>query len=80
MAGGAAATISGLTITHVGDMVDGPGGGIYNSGTLTVRQSTFYWNQTSSSGGGIHNDHGTLMVSSCEFDSNTAANGGGKRA
>jgi chitodextrinase len=56
------------------------GGGIFNSGTLTVTGSTFSGNvaptATGTSGGAI-NSHGTLTVSTSTFTNNTAQEGGG---
>ena len=47
------------------------GGGIYNSGTLTVSNSTFAGNSAGFGGGGIDNS-GTLTVSNSTFSSNSA--------
>ena len=66
--------ISGLTIAQ-GD-VFGNGGGILNSGTLTVRDSTFTGNTVDGNGGGIDNA-GTLTVRDSTFTSNFAARPGG---
>jgi hypothetical protein len=53
------------------------GGGIHNSGTLNVTNSTFVSNE-SDAGGGIYNNTGsTLTVTSSSFVSNTAAAEGG---
>jgi hypothetical protein len=65
---------------------DGYGGGIYNSGTLTVTSSTLSHNSALASGyaygdgygGGIYNS-GTLTVTSSTLSAN-AAGGGGKGA
>ncbi len=52
------------------------GGGISNSGTLTVSNSTFSGNSAASIGGGISND-GTLTVSNSTLSGNSATVGGG---
>ena len=55
------------------------GGGIYNTGTLTVNNCTVSFNTCNNSGGGIENE-GTLTVSNCTLSNNTAsAQGGGVR-
>jgi CSLREA domain-containing protein len=72
-------TISGLTISngHPGSHNDGYGGGIANSGTLTLNNCVIYGNQTDtdssfrSYGGGIYN-HGTLTMSNCSVEANVA--------
>ena len=38
------------------------GGGIYNTGTLTVRDSTFTGNSAGTDGGGIFNDLGGMLM------------------
>jgi hypothetical protein len=69
--------ISGLTIAKG---MQGYGGGIANSGTLTITASTFSGNSASESGGGIINA-ATLIITGCTFSANTAVdesgNGGG---
>src|SRR5688572_8957585 len=52
------------------------GGGIYNSGSLTVMNSNFLGSSADSSGGGIYNI-GTLDVIQSTVSSNSAAYGGG---
>ena len=73
---GVTASLNHLTITngHANS-----GGGIYNDGTLTVQNSTFSANSTTSDfghGGGIYND-GTLTVQNSTFSSNSASYDGG---
>ena len=69
------ASISGMTIT--GGNTTGHGGGIDNSGTLTIINSVFSSN-TAFLGGGLANEFGgTLTVSGSTFTSNSAGAGGG---
>jgi len=77
---GATVAISGLTITR-GQFVNG--GGIINSGTLTVTNCTVSGNSATNSGGGIINS-GTgmippplLTVTNCTVSGNSATNSGG---
>jgi hypothetical protein len=65
-------TLNNLTIGN-GDTT-GNGGGIFNSGTLTVTNSTMLGNKASA-GGAIYNG-GTMTVSNCTLSGNTAASGG----
>jgi hypothetical protein len=68
-------TLNNLTITN-GNVQD-RGGGIQNSGTLSVTNSTFSGN-TSGAGGGIFNDNlGTLTVINSTFSSNISEYAGG---
>ncbi len=53
-------------------------GGIYNSGTSIISNSTIANNQSlESSGGGIYNENGTMTISGAVVDNNTAALGSG---
>lgn len=54
----------------------GEGGGIYNSGTVTLTNSTVSGNTASSGGGGICND-GTVTLTNSTVSGNTAASDGG---
>ncbi|MCY2992804.1 MAG: right-handed parallel beta-helix repeat-containing protein, partial [Planctomycetota bacterium] len=63
-----------LTIT--GGYADS-GAGIYNSGTLTVRNSTLTDNAATNSGGGIYSYYGTLSVTNSTLSDNSAGSGGG---
>jgi hypothetical protein len=67
-------TISGLFITQ-GKESAGPGGGIANSGTLTLKNSIVIGN-TSNSSGGIYND-GTLTLNNSTVSDNASNFGGG---
>jgi hypothetical protein len=67
-------TLNDLTIAN-GDDVD-VGGGIDNSGTLMVTNSTFSGNSASLGGGGILNG-GNLTVTNSTFSGNSADDGGG---
>jgi hypothetical protein len=75
---GAGLALSGLTVT--GGDTSGPGGGIFNSGTLTVTDTTISGNTSSLSdggGGGIYNG-GTATVTDSTLSGNTGpSNGGG---
>jgi len=67
---GAMVNLSNLTIAH-------GNGGIDNSGTLTITNSTFSGNGANI-GGGIENETGaTLTVTSSTFSDNSASGGGG---
>jgi hypothetical protein len=59
---GSTVTINDFSIT--GGKVQGsePGGGIRNSGNLTINRSTISGNSAESNGGGIRNDVGAVMV------------------
>jgi predicted outer membrane repeat protein len=70
---GANAFLGGLTVEGGNSEV---GGGIYNSGVLTVNSSTFSGNTATYPGGGIYNS-GTLTVSGTTLTGNTAGAGGG---
>jgi CSLREA domain-containing protein len=71
---GATASLYGLTIED-GNAGISNGGGIINSGTLTVSNSTVYHN-AAENGGGIYNG-GILTVTGGTFSSNFAIEGGG---
>ena len=54
------------------------GGGIYNSSTLTIANSTLTDNSASSYGGGIYGSYGTLVLTNVNVSNNSASvNGGG---
>lgn len=77
---GASVTINKLTMTG-GNCnsvcpVGNSGGGIYNSGTLTLTNSTVSGNLASAGGGGIYND-GTLTLTNSTLSGNLASAGGG---
>lgn len=66
-------TVRGVTITN------GSGtyaGGIYNSGTLTLRNSDVTANTAGTYGGGIYND-GTVVLAHSNVTANTAGTNGG---
>jgi hypothetical protein len=71
---GGTASISGLTITG-GHATGSAGGGILNSGQLTVSDSTISGNSATADGGGIFND-GALMVSDSTISGNSAQDDG----
>ncbi len=73
---GVTATIDNLTIRHGNEFLRG--GGIYNSGTLTVTGSTLSDNYADSFGGGIGNGfYGTVNVTDSTLSGNTGVLGGG---
>jgi CSLREA domain-containing protein len=67
-------SISGLTLTN--GNVTGDGGGIHNSGNLTVTECAVTSNTATNVGGGILN-LGTLIVLRSTFSGNTATSDGG---
>ena len=69
--------ISGMTIAN-GRATTASGGGIYNSGTLTITSSTLSGNSTNIFGGGIYNS-GTVTVTGSTLSGNSTngAAGGG---
>ncbi|HEX4343442.1 MAG TPA: glycosyl hydrolase family 28 protein [Verrucomicrobiae bacterium] len=71
---GVTVVLNSLTITN-GLVINLPGGGIENDGTLTVNNSTFLGN-SSADGGGLYND-GTLTVNNSTFYGNVAQSFGG---
>ena len=75
---GVTASISNLTIANgKGSTGSGQeGGGLRNSGALTVANSTLSGNTVPSDGGGIYND-GTLTVTNSTLSGNSAASFGG---
>jgi hypothetical protein len=72
---GTQVSISGLTIED-GNAGSGSGGGINNSGALTVSNCTITSN-SAGGGGGIFNIHGTLTVSNSTLADNSSTGQGG---
>jgi hypothetical protein len=70
---GVNATIAGMTVAN-GSAVNG--GGIQNSGTLTVTNCTLSGNSATQAGGGIENDN-TLTVTNSTLSGNSAGESGG---
>jgi predicted outer membrane repeat protein len=69
-------TISNSTISGCGEGVGGVGGGIDNSGTLTLSASTVTANSADTAGGGIYNT-GTLSITNgSRVCDNSLENGG----
>ncbi len=66
---GAKLTLSNLTVAHSTAF---RGGGIHNSGTLTVSNSTLSDNRAGGAGGGIYNLAGTVTVSNSTLSGNSA--------
>ena len=80
---GVTLNLNALTIAD-GSITGGDGGGIYNSGSLTVTDSTFSGNSAipasyvGGGGGGIYSQYlGTLIVSNSSFSGNSAQVCGG---
>jgi CSLREA domain-containing protein len=72
------ASITGLTISGGNQ---GYGGGLFNSGTLTVSNTTFSQNTANTNGGGGIYNNGVLNVSNSTFSGNvTNGNGSGSTA
>ncbi|MFZ0889493.1 MAG: PQQ-binding-like beta-propeller repeat protein [Candidatus Binataceae bacterium] len=67
---GATLNVSDLTIAHGSARFGRLGGGIANSGTLTVTNSTFSGNRTLGGGGGGIGNGGTLTVTNSTFSGN----------
>src|SRR5215510_13481427 len=82
IASGVTVSISGLKISN-GGFPGGSGGGIFNSGTLTITNSTLSRNSAPSGGGipgeggGIGNFGGTLTITNSTLSGNSASEGGG---
>ena len=79
---GVTATISGLTIQNGNgngdEVLGGTGGGIRNSGTLTLTNSTVSGNSSTDIGGGIYNVSGkSLTITNCTISGNSAQFTGG---
>ncbi|MGA3147679.1 MAG: choice-of-anchor Q domain-containing protein, partial [Acidimicrobiales bacterium] len=72
---GSSATISGSTFSS--NTAAGRAGGIFNLGTLTVANSTFVGNTTTTFGGGIESNAGTTTLTNSTLSGNSAAFGGG---
>jgi CSLREA domain-containing protein len=76
-------TLDGVTIRHgncdyLCDLAGVNGGGIYNSGTLSMKNSAVSHNSTYYTGGGIYNDaNGTLTVTNSTISGNSTDFGGG---
>src|SRR5205823_7696837 len=69
------AELRGLTVTR--GRADF-GGGVFNSGALTITSSTLTWNQATAQGGGVFNDTAArLAVVGSTVDTNLAPYGGG---
>jgi hypothetical protein len=75
VASGVTAKIAGLTIDRGGGNYNG--GGIYNSGTLTLAESTLSLNSSSGPGGGVSNVGGTLDLTGSTVVGNSAGSYGG---
>ncbi len=73
---GATLTLRGLTLANGGGSSFGSAGGaIYNDGTVTLTQCTFWGNSAFFAGGAIYNT-GTLKVTECTFSGNSSVGSG----
>ena len=72
---GATVTIQDLTVAN-GSVSGGNGGGILNSGILTLQDSLVSGN-AAALGGGIYNQNGTLTLNNTRVSNNTASGAGG---
>lgn len=68
------ATLHGVTLDH---NISGYGGGIENSGSLTITDSLIHANEVTGSGGGIWNMSGKLWMERTTVSDNSAFEGGG---
>jgi hypothetical protein len=75
IASGISVTLNATTVKE--GKKTGNGGGIYNSGTLTLNNSTVSSNSAGNLGGGIFSDNGTVTLNSSTVNNNTALNGAG---
>ena len=69
---GATVTISGFTIRNQISEYVYYGAGIYNEGTLTLKDSAITGNIVNGNGGGIYNDYGTLTLLNSQITGNIA--------
>jgi hypothetical protein len=76
VAAGVTATISGLTISGGSTSVFTSGGGVSNSGTLSLTDCTVADNSTGALGAGLYNN-GTLSLTDCSVADNSAQGFGG---
>jgi CSLREA domain-containing protein len=80
--GGGIDNRAGATLRLVGSTVSGNtavwGGGIYNTGTVSITHSTIKKNTVTANGGGIHNrEGGVVTVDRSTITGNSALSGGG---
>jgi len=66
-------TLKALTVANGSS--SGNGGGIYNSGTMTISNSTIANNTTAHNAGGIYNNGGTVNISNSTIANNAAPSG-----
>ena len=70
---GVTASISGLTISNG----NSDGGGVYNTGNLTLTNDTISGNSAPNGGGGVYNNHGTATLTNDTLSGNSATYGVG---
>jgi len=68
-------TLDSLTARH--GKTNNNGGGVANSGTLTITNSAFSGNYAANYGGGVYNNIGTLTITNSAFSGNSAGISGG---
>ncbi|UBF28134.1 DUF4347 domain-containing protein [Kovacikia minuta CCNUW1] len=71
----ATVTLEKMTIAN-GNAINANGGGILNSGNLTIANSALH-NNSATRGAGIYNNGGTLSITNSTLDGNTASENGG---
>jgi hypothetical protein len=77
VAGGVTASVSDLTIEDGYAPSSGSGGGVSNSGTLTLENDTITGNKAGNGGGVLNNAGGTVTVTDSTFSGDTASIDGG---
>ena len=74
---GVTATLENLTITGGNAASEGTGGAIFNSGTLTLTNSTLSGNSANDGGGILNYSTATLTLTNSTLSGNSAFDGGG---
>ena len=79
LAGGTIHNLGYLEVSHTifQSSVAFHGGAIYSSGTLIIKNSTFYGNAGAKQGGAIFADGGSVTISNSSFTQNNASYEGG---
>jgi predicted outer membrane repeat protein len=74
---GVTVNISGLTVQGGGKITSNTGGGVFNSGTLTITNSTVSGNSAVHDGGGIYNAGSLTLINTTVNGNSANFNGGG---